>query len=100
MDRFSLLKFVMEDNLELCKKELLENANPNIRQKGVTVVGEMSLRIYLAVEGIGLQIFAHDSMNEEKRLKQDIQDKVQVRKENYFIFYGFYFYRINFFIIE
>ena len=78
MSRLSLLKFVMDGNLDECKKELLENSRSAIRQNGVTVVGSISMRVFLAVEGVGVKLFAHDSMSEEKRLKQDIQDRVQV----------------------
>ena len=86
MPRVALLKFVMDGNLQACKKELLDNPKASIRARGVTFIGELSMRVFLAIEGVGVKIFAHDSMSEEKRLKQDIQDKIQVRVYSLILF--------------
>ncbi len=77
MPRVTLLRFVMEENLKACTKELLSHDRASVRQGGVSVIAELSIRAFLAVEGIGVKLFSHESISDGKRLKQTVQDQVQ-----------------------
>ncbi len=69
----------MSGYLQSTLKDLAAHNSQMKRQGGMRMIASLSLRVWMAVHsgGVGASIFPVDSFAEEKRIKQDLEDKVK-----------------------